>query len=146
MIAPLLLALALQTAPHGQHAAPHAAPVHPMVIVREADVEVEQSPPPHDGVGRSTAWRLSDQAPMRNFEFRKRTLHPGASIGLHVLNHDEVYYVVSGQGEVASDGTTQIIGPETAAYLYEGADVGIKQVGTEPLVLIIAYPLRARVQ
>ncbi|MDB5420695.1 MAG: cupin 2, conserved barrel [Brevundimonas sp.] len=142
MIATLLFAAALQTA---AHAAP-ATPVHPMVIVREADVRVEQNPPPHNGVGQSTAWRLSDQAPHRNFEFRKRTLHPGSSIGLHVLTHDEVYYVVSGQGEVASDGSTETIGSETAAYLYEGADVGIKQVGAEPLVLIIAYPLPARVQ
>jgi len=118
----------------------------PMVVVKETDVQVEQSPPPHNGVGRSTAFRLSDAAPGRNFEFRKRILHPGATIGLHVLTHDEIYYVVSGQGEVASDGRTETMGPETAAYLYEGADVGIKQVGEEPLVLIIAYPLAARTQ
>lgn len=140
MILSLLVAAALQSAPH---TAP-PAPVHPMVVVREADVRVEQNPPPHDGVGRSTAYRLSDAAPHRNFDFRKRTLHPGASIGLHVLTHDEVYYVVSGQGEVASDGRIETLGPETAAYLYEGADVGIKQVGAEPLVLIIAYPLPSR--
>lgn len=136
MLASAIAALLIQTAPA------QAAP--PMVVVREADVRVEQNPPPHDGVGKSTAFRLSDAAPGRNFEFRKRILHPGASIGLHVLSHDEVYYVVSGRGEVASDGRTEIIGPETAAYLYEGADVGIKQVGGEPLVLIIAYPLGRR--
>ena len=126
-------------------AAEPAAP-RPMVVVKEVDVQVEQSPPPHNGVGRSTAFRLSDAAPGRNFEFRKRILHPGATIGLHVLTHDEIYYVVSGQGEVASDGRTESMGPETAAYLYEGADVGIKQVGDEPLVLIVAYPLAARTQ
>lgn len=136
MLASALAALLLQTVPV------QAAPA--MVVVREADVRVEQNPPPHDGVGNSTAFRLSDVAPGRNFEFRKRILHPGASIGLHVLSHDEVYYVVSGRGEVASDGRTEVIGPETAAYLYEGADVGIKQVGDEPLVLIIAYPLGRR--
>jgi mannose-6-phosphate isomerase-like protein (cupin superfamily) len=119
-------------------------PARPMVVVREADVMVEQSPPPHDGVGRSTAFRMSDAAPGRSFEFRKRILHPGATIGLHVLTHDEIYYVVSGQGEVASDGRTEAMGPETAAYLYTGADVGIRQTGSEPLVLIIAYPLAAR--
>ena len=139
-----LLAAAL-IAGQAQTPAPGPAP-RPMVVVREADVMVEQSPPPHAGVGRSTAFRLSDAAPGRNFEFRKRILHPGASIGLHVLTHDEVYYVVSGQGEVASDGRAEMIGPETAAYLYEGADVGIRQTGTEPLVLIIAYPLAARTQ
>ncbi|MGA0543979.1 cupin domain-containing protein [Brevundimonas sp. VNH65] len=136
MLASALAALLLQTTP--------AQPAPPMVVVREADVRVEQNPPPHNGVGHSTAFRLSDAAPGRNFEFRKRILHPGASIGLHVLTHDEVYYVVSGQGEVASDGRTEVMGPETAAYLYEGADVGIKQVGDEPLVLIIAYPLGRR--
>jgi mannose-6-phosphate isomerase-like protein (cupin superfamily) len=134
MLALIAAALLLQT----------TTPAPPMVVVREADVRVEQNPPPHNGVGASTAFRLSDAAPGRNFEFRKRILHPGASIGLHVLTHDEVYYVVSGRGEVASDGRTEVIGPETAAYLYEGADVGIKQIGDEPLVLIIAYPLGRR--
>ena len=127
-------------------ALPQTAEPRPMVVVKESDVMVEQSPPPHNGVGRSTAFRLSDAAPGRNFEFRKRILHPGATIGLHVLTHDEIYYVVSGQGEVASDGRTEAMGPDTAAYLYEGADVGIKQVGDAPLVLIIAYPLAARTQ
>lgn len=136
MLASALAALLIQTAA--------VEPARPMVVVREADVRVEQNPPPHDGVGNSTAFRLSDAAPGRNFEFRKRILHPGASIGLHVLSHDEVYYVVSGRGEVASDGRTEVMGPETAAYLYEGADVGIRQVGEEPLVLIIAYPLGRR--
>ncbi|MGQ2992142.1 MAG: cupin domain-containing protein [Brevundimonas sp.] len=136
MLASALAALLIQTAA--------VEPARPMVVVREAEVRVEQNPPPHDGVGASTAFRLSDAAPGRNFEFRKRILHPGASIGLHVLTHDEVYYVVSGRGEVASDGRTEVMGPETAAYLYEGADVGIKQLGDEPLVLIIAYPLGRR--
>jgi hypothetical protein len=78
-----------------------AAP--PAVIVREADV-MRAEVPPHGGVGMSTAWRLSDAAPGRNFEFRKRAMEPGSSIGLHVLGHDEVYYVVSGTGVVTSDG------------------------------------------
>ena len=30
-----------------------------------------------------------------------------------------------------------------AAWLYSGARVGIRQTGTEPLVLIIAYPNKA---
>ncbi|MCE3288568.1 MAG: cupin 2, conserved barrel [Caulobacter sp.] len=120
-----------------------AAP--PAVIVREADV-ARQEVPPHQGVGMSTAYRMSDAAPGRNFEFRKRVLHPGASIGLHVLSHDEVYYVMSGTGVVTSDGREYPVEAGTAAYLYEGADVGIRQTGAEPLVLIIAYPLKERVK
>ena len=114
-----------------------AAP--PMVVVDEAKTLVRE-PPPHHGTGMSSAWRISDGVPGRTMEFRKRALDPGASIGLHVLGHDEVYYVVSGSGIVASDGVQTPLKPGMAAYLYTGADVGIVQSGSEPLVLIIAYP------
>ena len=70
-----------------------------------------------------------------------RVLHRGAAIGLHVLSHDEVYYVLSGQGDVTSDAVTKRVGPGGAAYLYSGANVGIAQVGDEDLVLIISYPV-----
>jgi mannose-6-phosphate isomerase-like protein (cupin superfamily) len=115
-----------------------AAP--PAVFVDEKDV-VRQEPPPHAGKGLSTAYRISDKAPGRTMEFRKRALHKGASIGLHVLTHDEVYYVLSGQGDVTSDTETKRLAACAAAYLYKGASVGIAQVGGEDLVLIISYPL-----
>jgi mannose-6-phosphate isomerase-like protein (cupin superfamily) len=74
-------------------------------------------------------------------EFRKRVLHKGAAIGEHPIDHDEVYYVLSGEGEVTSDGAATRIAAGTAAYLYRGAQVGIRQVGETDLTLIIAYPL-----
>jgi mannose-6-phosphate isomerase-like protein (cupin superfamily) len=89
----------------------------------------------------STAYRISDAVPNGTMEFRKRALHPGAAIGEHVIAHDEVYYVLSGQGEVVSDGKAARLKSGMAAYLYLGAKVGIKQLGGEPLVLIIAYPI-----
>lgn len=118
-----------------------AAP--PAVFVNEADV-VRREPPPHGAHGMSTAYRISDLVPGRTMEFRKRVLHPGAAIGLHVIDHDEVYYVLSGEGEVTSDGVTRRLGPGGAAYLYRGAEVGIAQVGDQDLVLIISYPLPAK--
>ena len=116
-----------------------SAPAPAMVIVAEEDVKVEE-PPPHGKIGMSTAWRISDAVPVRAFEFRKRALHPGSAIGLHPINHDEIYYVLSGEGVVHSDGEEQTLTEGMAAYLYTGATVGIRQVGPEPLVLIIAYP------
>ena len=89
----------------------------------------------------STAYRISDAAPApRAMEFRKRVLHRGAAIGLHPIDHDEVYYVLSGEGEVTSDGVTRKLKPGMAAYLYRKAVVGIRQTGSEPLALIISYP------
>jgi mannose-6-phosphate isomerase-like protein (cupin superfamily) len=110
------------------------------VFVDEADV-VRRERPPHDGIGMSTAYRISDAAPNRTLEFRKRVLDKGASIGLHEIGHDEVYYVLSGEGEVTSGGVTRRLGPGGAAYLYAGAQVRVAQVGEAPLALIVAYPV-----
>jgi len=120
-----------------------AAGAPPMVLVDERAV-TRQEPPPHGKIGMSTAYRISDAVPNRTMEFRKRALHVGAAIGEHVINHDEVYYVLSGEGEVVSDGKTARLMPGMAAYLYLGANVGIKQLGSEPLVLIISYPVERK--
>lgn len=113
----------------------------PAVIVNERDV-VREEAPPHGAIGMSTAYRISDAVPQpRTMEFRKRVLHPRAAIGLHPIDHDEVYYVLSGEGDVTSDGVTSRLRPGMAAYLYTGAVVGIRQVGKKPLAIIISYPV-----
>jgi type 1 glutamine amidotransferase len=113
-----------------------------MVIIDEAKT-VRDEPPPHGNIGMSTAHRISDGVPARTMEFRRRTLHPGAAIGIHPIDHDEVYYVLSGEGEVTSDGKTARLTRGMAAYLYTGAKVGIRQRGKQPLALIISYPIAA---
>ncbi|MFZ6757439.1 cupin domain-containing protein [Undibacterium sp. Ji50W] len=124
----------------GLCAATPADAARPMIVVNEEDVKRDE-PPPHGAIGMSTAYRISDAAPApRSMEFRKRILHPKAEIGLHRIDHDEVYYVLSGEGLVHSDGMTQTLKPGMAAYLYKGATVGIKQTGAQPLSLIISYP------
>jgi mannose-6-phosphate isomerase-like protein (cupin superfamily) len=130
MSAPMILGAALFLA---------AAP--PMVVIDEDDV-VRREPPPHGEIGMSTAYRISDAAPQpRQMEFRRRVLDLGAAIGEHPIAHDEVYYVTSGEGVVVSDGVEARLMPGMAAYLYEGAVVGIRQVGDEPLSIVIAYPV-----
>ncbi len=127
-------------------AAPSATlPARPMVVVDEQTVIVEE-PPPHGAIGMSTAYRISDAAPGRSMEFRKRILHPGAAIGIHPIAHDEVYYVLAGEGVVESDGTTATLRAGMAAYLYEGARVGIRQTGDTPLTIIIAYPITRTIE
>ncbi|AUW57056.1 cupin domain-containing protein [Sphingobium sp. SCG-1] len=124
----MILALMLASAP-------------PMAVIDERQVAREE-PPPHGQIGMSTAYRISDAVPQpRTMEFRKRVLHVGAAIGIHPIAHDEVYYVLSGEGEVESDGIRKALKPGMAAYLYTGAKVGIRQLGKEPLSLIISYPV-----
>ncbi len=115
--------------------------VLPMVVVAEDDVMVREAPP-HGAIGMSTAYRISDAAPPpRTMEFRRRVLDPGAAVGEHPISHDEVYYVTSGRGIVISDGIEAELGPGMAAYLYKGAVVGIRQIGSAPLSIVISYPV-----
>ncbi len=115
-----------------------AAPA--MAVIDEADT-VREEPPPHGAIGMSTAYRISDAAPVpRTMEFRRRILHKGAAIGDHPIAHDEVYYVLAGEGEVRSDGARARLRAGMTAYLYTGAVVGIRQLGEAPLSLIVAYP------
>lgn len=121
------------------------APAQPraMVVVEDATTKRDE-PPPHGNIGMSTAYRISDAVPGRIFEFRRRILHPGAAIGRHPLAHDEVYHVLGGEGVVESDGVSRPIRAGMTAYLFDGATVGIRQTGKQPLSLIIAYPLARR--
>ena len=142
----LLLALACALASTASAAADPAAPASalPMVVVSESEVMVREAPP-HGAIGMSTAYRISDAAPQpRQMEFRRRVLDDGAAIGAPPIGHDEVYYITAGRGVVVSDGVEAEIGPGMAAYLYERAVVGIRQVGDEPLSIIIAYPVEPK--
>ena len=115
-----------------------AAPA--MIVIDEA-ATVREEAPPHGAIGMSTAYRISDAVPApRSFEFRKLALHVGAAIGVHPIDHDEIYYVLSGTGIVHSDGEEKALKAGMAAWLYKGARVGIRQTGSVPLVLIVAYP------
>lgn len=136
MIAALLLMAAATTgAP-----APTPLSAPPMAVIDEKDT-VREEAPPHGAIGMSTAYRISDAVPApRAMEFRRRVLHKGAAIGAHPIAHDEVYYVLSGEGEVVSDGQRAVLRPGMTAYLYNGAVVGIWQRGEAPLSLVIAYP------
>lgn len=113
----------------------------PAAVIVDEQTVMRQEPPPHGAIGMSTAYRISDAVPARTMEFRKRVLHVGAAIGPHPIAHDEVYYVLSGEGEVVSDGKTAKLTPGMAAYLYTGAVVGIRQLGDKDLTLIISYPV-----
>src|SRR4028119_912257 len=65
------------------------------ILEHEKDIAKEQKPP-HDGVGMSTAYSFFSKAPGLKLAFRKRVLKPGSSIGYHLQEEDEIYYMLSG--------------------------------------------------
>jgi len=96
-------------------------------------------PGPHDGGGKTTAYSFFAQAPNLQLVFRKRALHPGAAIGYHRQEEDEIYYIVSGTGEITLNGARSVVGPGTAILTRPGSSHGLRQVGPVDLVVIIAY-------
>jgi quercetin dioxygenase-like cupin family protein len=114
-------------------------PAGPVVIRYDAEVARREAGP-HAGGGETTAKRYFDDVEDAGLIFRKRALHPGAAIGLHVLRHDEVYYVLSGSGELTANELKTEVTAGAAIFLREGANVGIRQLGDADLVIIIAYP------
>ncbi len=142
-VLPLVLAFSLGAAASAgvlRMKSADAAEAKPGYLVKHDSEVMHEEPGPHEGTGETTAYRYFDSLADVKLIFRKRALHPGASIGLHELEHDEVYYVVSGRGELNVDGAKREMPAGTAAFMYERTSVGIRQLGKEDLVIIVAYP------
>lgn len=118
-----------------------ATQANPSLVAHEADI-AKQQPGPHGGAGTTTAYPFFADAPGLGFFFRKRVLHKGAGIGLHPHDHDEVYYVVSGDGLYLLDGKSYEVVAGDALLTRPGSTHGIQQRGDEDLVLLITYPRR----
>ena len=105
---------------------------------QEREIGVDQ-PGPHDGSGMTTGYSFFGSLKDLKLVFRKRVLHPGSSIGYHKQVTDEIYYVLSGTGEMAMNGKSFVVGAGDAILTRPGSSHGLKQLGAEDLVIIISY-------
>jgi mannose-6-phosphate isomerase-like protein (cupin superfamily) len=108
------------------------------IVQHDADV-AKNEPGPHQGPGQTVGYVFFEKTPNLHFSFRKRVLKPGAGIGYHEQGEDEVYYVLSGRGVMTLDGTPTDVGPGAAILTRTGSSHGLKQVGSDDLVVIIAF-------
>ena len=113
------------------------------VLEHEKDIAAQQ-PGPHDGGGNTTAFNFFAKAPGFKLAFRKRVLHPGSAIGYHLQKEDEVYYILSGTGEMMMNGKTFPVQGGDAILTRPGSSHGLKQTGNEDLVMIINYELQQK--
>lgn len=109
------------------------------VVVNERSIAVEQ-PGPHEGAGTTTAYPFFDDASGFALAFRKRAMHPGSTIGEHVNDKDEIYYVLSGRGELTLNGRRREVGPGDAVLTRSGDSHALAQRGRQDLVIIVTYP------
>ena len=108
------------------------------VLERDAEVAREE-PGTHKGGGMTVGYSFFSKVPNLKLVFRKRALKPGSGIGYHMQKEDEIYYVLSGRGEMTMDGKTFEVKPGDAILTRPGASHGLKQIGSEDLVIMINY-------
>lgn len=108
------------------------------ILERDAEVQKEE-PGTHNGGGMTTGYSFFAKAPKLALVFRKRALHAGSGIGYHEQKEDEIYYVLSGRGMMTIDDKSFEIGPGAAVLTRPGSSHGLKQIGTEDLVILINY-------
>jgi len=111
------------------------------IIERDAEV-AKTEPGTHNGGGQTVGYSFFAKTPKMPFVFRKRAMKPGSGIGYHEQKEDEVYYVLSGKGVMTLDDKPVDVGPGTAILTRPGSSHGLKQVGDEDLVILIAYEVK----
>ena len=111
------------------------------ILEHEKDIARNQ-PPPHDGVGMSTAYSFFSAAPGLKLAFRKRVLRPGAAIGYHLQKEDEIYYIVSGTGMMKMNGDSFAVKAGDGILTRPGSSHNLQQTGADSLVVIINYAVK----
>ena len=108
------------------------------IVEHDADI-AKNEPGTHNGGGMTIGYSFFSKVPKLSLVFRKRTFHPGSGVGYHKQTEDEIYYVLSGKGEMTLDGKKVDVTPGTAVLTRTGSSHGLKQVGSEDLTVLINY-------
>jgi mannose-6-phosphate isomerase-like protein (cupin superfamily) len=108
------------------------------ILEHEKDL-VKNEPAPHNGGGMSTVYNFFMNADKSKLVFRKRVLHPGAAIGYHLQINEEIYYILSGSGEMTMNNKVFNVQGGDAILTFPGSSHGLKQTGKEDLVVLIDY-------
>ena len=108
------------------------------ILQHEKEIAVKEDGP-HNGGGQTAAYPFFSKAADFNIVFRKRTLLPGSSIGYHLQEKNEIYYIVSGEGEMTVNGKSFPVSAGDAILTRPGNSHGLKPLKDHELTLIINY-------
>ena len=110
----------------------------PYILEHEKDI-AKNEPGTHNGGGSTVGYSFFSKADSLKMTFRKRVLHPGSAIGYHLQKEDEVYYIITGTGEMQMNGKSFPVKAGDAVLTRPGSSHGLKQTGKGDLVIIITY-------
>lgn len=110
----------------------------PYILEHEKDI-AKNEPGTHNGGGSTVGYSFFSKADGLKMVFRKRVLHQGSAIGYHLQNQDEIYYIISGKGEMQMNGKSFPIRAGDAILTRPGSSHGLKQTGKDDLIILINY-------
>ncbi|MEO8711096.1 MAG: cupin domain-containing protein [Parafilimonas sp.] len=108
------------------------------LLEHENDI-AKNEPAPHNGGGNTTVYNFFNEAVNSKLVFRKRVLHPGAAIGYHLQKTEEIYYILSGKGEMTMNNEIFEVNSGDVILTLAGSSHGLKQAGAEDRIVIIDY-------
>ena len=111
------------------------------LIKRRADMPRRHLPRCHDGEG-DLDWTIvlgdGDPPARRVQSIHDDILPPGASIGIHVHDQGEEYYLIlSGEGIMTLDGIEHAVGPGDLTAVFAGGSHGLRNTGSDDLRVIV---------
>jgi mannose-6-phosphate isomerase-like protein (cupin superfamily) len=115
------------------------APAGPGFILEHEKDIAKTEPGPHEGKGQTTAFPFFQADPSFGTVFRKRILHPGSSIGYHLQEKHEVYYVISGNGTMEMNGKSFTVTAGDAILTQPGSHHGLRNDREGDLTILIVY-------
>jgi mannose-6-phosphate isomerase-like protein (cupin superfamily) len=107
------------------------------VLEIESDIAMLDSI--HFGDGLAIGYSFFNDVEGFNYVFRKRVLKPGSQINYHLQEADEIYYILSGRGEMTINGKAFSVEAGQAILTRPGNYHGLKQTHDEDLILLIMY-------
>ena len=107
--------------------------------ILEVEEDIKQVDSLHFGGGLAIGYSFFNEVKDFDFVFRKRVLTPGAAIQYHLQKEDEIYYILSGKGEMKMNEELFEVSSGSAVLTRAGSSHGLQPLGDEDLVIFIIY-------
>jgi mannose-6-phosphate isomerase-like protein (cupin superfamily) len=111
-----------------------------MIIRNLKDKEVQDTT--YIAHGGAVAQMVLDQRTLQEIGFlASAVLEPGRTIESHVDPMEEIYFIMSGKGEMAVDHESRLVVPGDAIWIPAGSPHSLANTGEELLfILVVASP------
>jgi quercetin dioxygenase-like cupin family protein len=80
-----------------------------------------------------------DQTPTTSLTLGTATLPPGGHLALHRHAQPEIYYVLSGTGDVTIDGVRHTVQSGASIFIPGNAEHGLENTGPGPMKFLYAF-------